>query len=133
MASVGLGRVMWCGVVSVWLKVGDRKGISFLQLPMLQPWMVMGLGICIQNEGVRGPGFEGPMQDTALDWIPYPQGTEHWRQNSDDFLQLLHSCCKWSPFSLLNHAAGPGGIFFSMQHGGQAQLSITGTLFINII
>lgn len=48
----------------------------------------MGLGMCIQNRGLRGFGSEGPMQDTALDWIPYPQGTEHWRarQHSIDFL-----------------------------------------------
>lgn len=38
----------------------------------------MGLGMCIQNRGLRGPGLEGPTQDTALDWIPYPHGTEHW-------------------------------------------------------
>lgn len=52
-------------------------GDTSLQLSMLQPWMVMGLGMCMQNRGLRGSGFEGPMHDTALDWIPYPQGTEH--------------------------------------------------------
>ncbi len=79
----------------MWLRVGDGRGPSSvtlastsvctaavgstsLQLPVLQPWMVMGLGMCIQNRGLRGSGLEGPRQDTALDWIPYPQGTEHW-------------------------------------------------------
>lgn len=81
-ASVALGGEGWplrCGGVSVWLGVGDVTGPSSLQPPMLQPWMVMGLGRCIQSRGLRGSGFEGPMQDTVLDWIPYPQGTEHWK------------------------------------------------------
>lgn len=78
-ASVGLGGVLGCGCVSAWLKVGSTVGLSVLQLPMLHPWMVMGLGICIQSRGLRGSGVEGPMQDTARDWIPYPQGSEHCR------------------------------------------------------
>lgn len=86
MAPVGLGRCM-----------GDRRGPSVrltamavpvavgvggasTQLAVWQPWMVMGLGICMQSRGLRGSGLEGPRQDTALDWIPYPQGTEHWRE-----------------------------------------------------
>lgn len=99
-ASVGLGGgcPMWCGVVSLWLSEGDRTGPSVRsvmtacvalavsggvgttssQLPLLQPWMVMGLGMCMQSRGLRGSGLEGPKQDTALDWIPYPQGTVHW-------------------------------------------------------
>lgn len=81
-ASVGLGGALWCGCVSVWLKVGSTVGLSVLQLPMLHPWMVMGLGICIQSRGLRGSGVEGPMQDTARDWIPYPQGSEHCRQKN---------------------------------------------------
>lgn len=114
-ASVGLGGrwPVWVGVVSLWLRVGERRSPSSvrlaltsvctavvtskvasmsLQLPMLQPWMVMGLGMCIQSRGLRGSGLEGPMQDTALDWIPYPQGTEHCRarQQRGEFLQLLH-------------------------------------------
>lgn len=50
-----------------------------LQFPTLQLWMVMGLGMCMHSKGLRGCGCEGPMQDTTLDWIPYPQETEHWR------------------------------------------------------
>lgn len=69
--------------------VAVRGGPSSLQPPMLQPWMVMGLGMCMQSRGLRGSGLEGPTQDTALDWIPYPQGTEHCgaTQHSSDFLQ----------------------------------------------
>lgn len=84
-ASVVLGREGWpmrCGCVGVWLGMVDATGPSALQPPMLQPWMVMGLGRCIQSRGLRGSGFEGPMQDTGLDWIPYPQGTEHWGEVS---------------------------------------------------
>ena len=58
--------------------VGDTS----LQLPILQPWMVIGLGMCMQSRGLRGSGLEGPRQETALDWIPYPHGTEHWRVKS---------------------------------------------------
>lgn len=49
-----------------------------VQAPVSQPRMVMGLGMCMQNRGDRGMGLEGPMQDTALDWMPYPQDTVHW-------------------------------------------------------
>lgn len=111
-ASVGF-RGRW----SMWLVVGDSRGPSSVslafssvrsvgvtseiagtcpQLPMLQPWMVMALGKCIQNRGLRGSVVEGPMQDTALDWIPYPQGTEHWRARSDSDRRVIcvnrHQC-----------------------------------------
>lgn len=94
-ARVGLGRggwPTWSGGVSVGLTAADRRGPSSLQLPMLQPWMVMGLGMCIQSRGLSGSGFEGPMQDTALDWIPYPQGTEHWRarQHCSHYIEIIN-------------------------------------------
>lgn len=54
-------------------------GGASLQSPAAQLRMVMGLGMCMQMSGLRGRGVEGPMQDTALDWIPYPQDMEHWR------------------------------------------------------
>lgn len=62
-------------VVCVWV-----RGLVFcktLQSSIWQPRMVMGLGMCMQSSGLRGSGLVGPMQDTALDWIPYPHGTEH--------------------------------------------------------
>lgn len=76
LASVGPGgvvRAVGCSGVSA------LEGRSSLQPPVLQLWMVMGLGMCMHSMGLRGCGCEGPMQDTALDWIPYPQETEHWK------------------------------------------------------
>lgn len=76
LASVGTGgmaRYVGCSDALLW------AGLSSLHLPMLQLWMVMGLGMCMHSKGLRGCGCEGPMQDTTLDWIPYPQETEHWR------------------------------------------------------
>lgn len=49
-----------------------------VQSPVLQPWMVMGLGMCMQSRGVRGTWLEGPIQETALDWMPYPHDAVHW-------------------------------------------------------
>lgn len=48
----------------------------------------MGFGMCIQNRGLRGSGLEGPIQDTVLDWIPYPQGTEHWLHGFTSHLKV---------------------------------------------
>ena len=59
----------------------------------------MGLGMCIQNRGLRGSDLEGPMQDTALDWIPYPQGTEHWMSNISHNKQDLHE--RWQKSSIM--------------------------------
>lgn len=76
LASVGPGgiaRYVGHSDLSLW------TGLSSLQFPMLQLCMVMGLGMCMHSKGLRGCGCEGPMQDTTLDWIPYPQETEHWR------------------------------------------------------
>jgi len=73
---VGLGERGSNGCCGVTLVVPSEVGRT--QPPKEQPWMVMGLGMCIQNRGLRGSGLEGPMQDTALDWIPYPHGSEHW-------------------------------------------------------
>lgn len=77
MVTASVGGGVSGGGVSVRPTVTDNRDPSSLQLPILQPWIVMGLGMCIQSTGLRGSVLEGPMQDTALDWIPYPQGTEH--------------------------------------------------------
>lgn len=69
-ACVGLAAVTCCVRVSACLKVGNTRGLCVLQLAMLQPWMVIGLGMCIQSRGLSGSGAEGPMQDTVRDWIP---------------------------------------------------------------
>lgn len=53
--------------MSVWLSVDVREDLSSLHVPMLQPWIVMGLGICIQSRGLRGSVCVGPKQDTVLD------------------------------------------------------------------
>jgi len=109
-ASVGLGGrwcIRNCGV-SLSIRVGDGKAssvrlimiavvvseVASIQLPMKQPWMVIGLGMCIQNRGLRGSGLEGPMQDTALDWMPNPQGTEHCDMGGKDKSQhQKHHAC----------------------------------------
>lgn len=69
-ACVGLAAVTCRVCVSVCLKVGNALGLCVLQPATLQPWMVIGLGMCMQSRGLSGSGAEGPMQDTVRDWIP---------------------------------------------------------------
>lgn len=74
---VGLAPVTCCVVAWARLQAGDNPVVWASQLAVLQPWMVMGLGMCMQSRGLSGSAVEGPMQDTVRVWIPLPQGSEH--------------------------------------------------------